>query len=780
VRDLGQIQPLPDDCPRSPARRLRGLVHGRYAFRAVCFRRFTLLALLATGIAGCGSDDAVEPAQNGEPPGRADLFAAIDPRIGTGGLGFGVGSAYPGPAAPFGMIHPSPDTRQASGAPDFYHCSGYYATDEYVTSFSLLHFYGTGVPDYGTMAFFPVLEITDRERIDVERQVHFAKSEEQTKPGYYSMLLDTGVRVEITASERAAIFRFGFPADGTPSVLIDLDHRLAGEVRAADLSFDLATSELSAHLKHFGGMTGSAGGYDAYAHAVFDVPPSAVGTWDAAGLHAGVPSAQGTQLGGWAEFAPGTRAVTMRVALSFVDAEGARKNLEAEAPDFDFDGMRAATEQKFKTLTDAVEIYEASAYDTTIMATAIYHTLLMPTLMSDVDGRFIDALGNVTQGTRARYNDFSLWDTYRTLHPWLLLSEHSANADFAASLVDMAREGGAVPVWGIAHGDSKTMIGSPGEIVLAESALKGIAFDDEADAYQRARVAAYGPSPGPVGGRDGNLVEYLALGYVPSDVSGGSVSVTQEYAVADAALARWAEKLGLTADAAELAERGRNYRHHYDSEAGFFVARKADGSFEPLGSPTRMSDHYVEGNAWHYLWMVPHDPDGLAELFGGREAALERLREFFELSEAEQPVLGVRQHYWPSNEPDLSAPWFFAAWGAPDESHRWVDWVVTKLYTDGVDGIPGNDDGGTMSAWLLFAAAGLYPLPGTDRYVISIPRYPRMVLHRAGGDLVIEATPKPAVGLKVETVTLDGAPLEGTTIDHAALAGEHTLRFQLR
>ncbi len=725
-------------------------------------------------LTGCSDgEEEVQPE-----PARADLFAAIDPRIGTAGVGFGVGSTYPGPAVPFAMIHPSPDTRTETGAPSFYHCAGYYAEDPFISAFSLLHFEGTGVPDYGTIGILPTLGMSEKKRSQAGHMIGFDKASEVMKPGYYAVTLADGIRVELTSSERAAIFRFTFPSDAKPVLLLDLDHRLEGEIAAADVT--LAESGFDAHVRHLGNMSERAGGYDLFARGLLDVTPTAVGTFDAGGLSPGKPIATGVPLGAWLELPAGTTTATLRIAVSFVDAAGAQKNLATEAPNFDFEGMQSAAEDRWRAVTDRFEIWGASSYDTTVMATALYHALLMPTLMSDVDGRFVDVHGKVAKSNRRRYNDFSLWDTYRTLHPWLLLSEDERNEDFAASLVNMAKEGGAVPVWGIAHGDSHTMVGSPGEIVLAESALKGVAFDDEAAAFDLARVAAFGPSPGPVGGRDADLGSYLEKGFIPSEVSNGSVSKTQEYAVADAALGLWAARLGKTADASTLSKRGRNYANVYDPGIGFFRPRKGDGSWGALGDPTALDKAYVEGNAWHYLWMVPHDPEGLAETLGGESAALERLRDFFAASKEDVPILGVRAHYWPSNEPDISAPWFFAAWGSPAETWSTVDWVVTELYGDGVDGLPGNDDGGTMSAWLLFAATGLYPLPGTDRYIVSPPRYSKVVLRRPSGDLTVKASPAPKPGLKVEAVTLDGVQVSTRTLTHAELEGARVLSFELR
>lgn len=735
--------------------------------------------VLASACVACSSSKDDEPGPKEDPPTRAELFPAIDPRIGTGGVGFGVGSTYPGPAVPFAMIHPSPDTRSApqNVPPGFSHCSGYTAGDGFIAAFSLVHFEGTGVPDYGTIGILPTNGMSDTKRTAEGHAQSFDKATEEMRPGYYSVVLGDGIRVEITSSLRAATFRYTFPSDAKPVVLFDLDHRLEGEITEADIAFDAA--EVSAHVEHHGSMSGGAGGYDLFAEGVFDVTPSAVGTFDGTALHVGQASATGVPLGGWAEFPAGTTGVTLRLAVSFVDADGATKNLAAEAPSFDFDGMRTKAEGEWKTAVERVELWGASEYDTTLMATAIYHALAMPTLMSDTDGRFVNAMGEIKQGSRARYNDFSLWDTYRTLHPWLLLTEDTHNADFAASLVDMAAEGGAVPVWGIAHGDSKTMIGSPGEIVLAESALKGIPFDDENAAYQLARVAAYTLSPGPVGGRDADLPDYLAKGYVPREVTHGSVSKTQEYAVADAALGNWAKKLGISADADELGARGKNYQNHWDPAVGYFRPKESDGTWSPFGTPTAMNDDYIEGNPGHYLWMAPHDPEGLADTLGGREVALDRLREFFAASHEEQPILGVRSHYWPSNEPDINAPWLFAAWGATGEGWNEIDWIVTELYGTGVDGIPGNDDGGTMSAWLLFAAAGLYPISGTDEYIVSAPRYAKVVLHRASGDLTLEASPAPRAGLRPTKVTLDGVDIENNRVTHSQITGNHVIHFSL-
>jgi predicted alpha-1,2-mannosidase len=741
--------------------------------------------LLAHSALGCGSDERLLPL---EPPVKVELVGAVDPMIGTGGLGFGVGSAYPGPALPFALIHPGPDTTEPGGAPGFYHCSGYYYDDPLIEGFSLLRMHGTGVPDYGTLALMPVDGMKDAYRGEDGYRAGFDHADEHAEPGYYRVTLDSGIVVEITSTLRAAQFRFTFPSGVAPTVLLDGEHVIGDEAKsgggevAVDAAGDAPT--LDVRMRNLGDFSSRFGGFDVFARLVFDTPAEEVGVWDDEGLRGGELQASGTDIGAWLRFAPattsadGTTRVQARLGVSLVDADGAQANLAAEIPEHDFDAVRGAAEQRWATDLGQLEVWGANERETTAVATALYHTRLMPTLMSDVDARVLDVQGNAIVSEHPRYSDFSLWDTYRTLHPWLLLAEDPVNRDFAASLLAMAEEGGAVPRWALAHSDVRSMIGSPGEIVLAEMAVKGVVFEDESRAYDLARVAAFGPAPGAVGGRSA-AADYLAHGYVPSDLHGGSVSRTQEYAIADAALADWARRLGRDDDAQVLQERAGWYRKLYDDEVGFFRGLRSDGSWETWRGELGQDPMFIEGDAWQYLWLAPHDADGLAETLGGRARAVQRLSEFFENSAIEEPVLGFRSYYWHGNEPDLHAPWLFAMWGERDRTVRWVRWVAETFYGTGPDGIAGNDDGGTLSAWMLFASLGIYPIAGLDRYVVGAPLFPRVVLHRASGDLVVEAEPHPRAHPHVVAITLDGEPVEGPYLRHEQLVGSHRLHFTM-
>lgn len=740
-------------------------------------RRGCLVAAVVLGLPGCSADAPTRDPLLLEP---IDLPGRVNPFIGTGGVGFATGSTYPGPALPFGMIHLGPDTSDDGAALPAYHCSGYRYEDDSIDGFSLLRMNGTGVPDYGTIAIMPVDGMSDARRDEAGYRSQYDHADEAAEPGYYRVKLATGVVVEITTAKRAGIFRFTFPAGTKPTVLVDLEHTIGeGESTGGAVQIDAASRTIDGWMHNDGQFSGRFGGFPVFTRVAFDVAPEELGVWNEAGLSTAEATAEGIDVGGWARFPDGTTTVEARIGVSFVDGDGAALNLAEEIGDKSFDMVREEARAIWQRELGKLEIWNASEAQATTVATALYHAHLMPTLISDVDHRVRNVDGEVVTGAGPRYSDFSLWDTYRTLHPWLMLGEDPVQADFVASLVAFGVEGGAAPRWSLAHADVHSMIGSPAEIVLAESAAKGVAFADEGAAYQIARVTAYGPAPGSIGGR-GAIEDYLQYGYVAADHHNGSVSRTQEYAIADAALAAWAERLGEAADAKTLGEHAKSYRPLFDPEVGFFRGKRTDGSFTDWKGEWGEDTQYTEGSAWQYLWLAPHDPEGLAETLGGREQAKSRLRTFFDLSTTEEPILGHRNYYWHGNEPGLHAPWLFSTWGSPAETARWVRWIADSFYGTGPDGLAGNDDSGTVSAWLLFAATGIYPLAGLDLYVVGVPLFPRVVLHREGGDLVVEANADPKTHPVIESVSLDGVPVDGPYLRHAELVGEHTLSFSLR
>lgn len=703
---------------------------------------FVLAALSALALAL----DACGPPPQPVTHHPVDLYAHVDPFIGTGGIGWGTGSDYPGPTLPFAMAHPGPDTRAAGGQGDWDHCAGYAYADPMIAGFSLTRMEGTGVPDYGNFGFMPVDGMDATKTAAGGYEATYDHANESARPGYYEVTLDSGIHIEVTSTLRAAIFRFTFPSGTDPVVLLDAAHALGvGKTGPATIHFNAAAGTGRASTTDLGRLSGYPGGFQVYTAFKVSPRPASVGTWDDSSFTDGRTGASGTKLGGWFEFPSGTQTVVLKAGVSFTGTSGALKNLDTEIPGFDFDAVAASAKATWQKTLKRVEIDDVGEPLATELATAVYHTQLMPTLMSDVDGSYVVpspdfGADTIAQSSVPQYSDFSLWDTYRSLHPWLVLTENPANAGFAASLVRFGKDAGALPRWSLASHDAHSMVGDPATIVLADLAAGGVEFD-QAAGYAAARTTAFGPAPGAVGGRS-DITGYMSAGYVPADEIDGSVSRTLEYVSADLALAHWAKALGHTDDADVLTTRANAaWRALYDDGTGFFRPKNTDGSWGPLDDPTGVNDAYVEGDAWQYLWMVPQDTGGLAEVLGGKDKAVSRLTTFFDDSKTETPILGTRVYDWPANEPDIVAPWLFAAWGHPAGTYRWNKWIIDTTYGTGPDGLPGNDDSGTMSAWLLFAAAGIYPIPGYGQYMLGIPLVPRMVLHRPSGDLVIEADP---------------------------------------
>jgi predicted alpha-1,2-mannosidase len=727
--------------------------------------------------------DADAPLPDPE-PASPPLVRWVDPFVGTGGLGFGVGSAFPGPQVPFGLARPGPDTTGADSAPGPSHCAGYWYQDVLVRGFSNTRPHGMGIPEYGAVALMPTVGL-DASRTDWRGyRSRFSHDTEVARPGYYAVTLDdTDVRVELTATPRVGLHRYTYPAGADAVVLVDLGHRLADmEVLAGRATLDLEAREVRGFHTVQGGYSGRFGGLTMYFVMRFSRAPSGHGSWSAGALAPDGVEAEGPTSGLWLAFDAGVDPVVeVAVGLSFVDEEGAAANLAAEAPEVDFDRAAAEAEAAWEAALGAVTIEGRSARDFTIFYTALYHSLLMPTLASDVDGRYRGLDGEVHEAAGFDYfTDFSLWDTFRTLHPLLVLLYPRWQTDMVRSLVAMGRDGGWVPRWPLATGYTGGMVGDPADIVIADSWVKGVRGFDLAEAYALLRLTAMGPTPdgAPYGGR-GGIAEYIDLGFVPIEAAGASASRTLEFAYADFALETLAAALGEAADEAAFDRRSRAYANLWNPDTRFFGGRHADGSFAADDDPHAWRDWWAEGSAWQYLWYAPHDLDGLAALHGGRAALLDRLDAFFEASAAEDyfPLLPSRD-YWHGNEPDLHAPWIYAALDRPAAAQRWVRWVLDRHYGTGPDGLPGNDDSGTLSAWYVFASLGFFPIAGLDHYLLASPIFTRAVLHLAGGDLVVEAPTAGDGVLYVREASLAGTPLDRARVRHADLAGA-TLRFEL-
>lgn len=656
-----------------------------------------------------------------------------NPLVGTGGLGFGTGSAYPGPQRAFGLARPAPDTSNDRGdAPTFSHCAGYAYADTHVGSFSQLHMHGTGIVDYGALGFMPTVGMTPAKTADRGRLEPFRHERETASAGYYRVAFDGSETVtEVTATDHVALYRVTFARGADGHLLFDVGHRLSDvRVTQGEVAVDRAGGEISGRVRFEGGYSDRVGGVDAYWVARVSRPLARAGTWSDGALDPTAAAKAGIAVGAYVPVDTATDAtVTVAIGLSFTDVAHARANLAAEAADLDFDRARRESTASWESLLSRVRVEARGEAALTTLYSAVYHTLLMPTLASDADGTYrgVDKVVRRAEGFRY-YTDLSLWDTFRTEHPWLTMVYPEYQRDFVRSIMAMGDVLGFYPRWPLGTGETGGMLGDCGALMVADTWLRGLRDYDVPHAWDLARAGAFAnPS------RRDALDEYLALRYVPMEAAGSSVSKTMEYAYADGALSRMARGLGHGADADALAQRATYYRNQYDPAQRWMVGRGRDGAYAPMPRPEDWNDVFAEGNAWQYLWYAPHDLDGLATLLGGRAAMLARLDEMFERSiNARRSPLPER-YYWHGNEPDIHAPWIPSAFDDFASASRYVDWVRTHRYGAGPDGIPGNDDAGTMSAWYVFAALGVFPLAGTDDWLLAAPSVTDAEVTLAGG-----------------------------------------------
>ncbi len=729
-------------------------------------------AVVVSVLAACGDNNDVAPEVE-------DPVAFVDPRIGTGGLGFAHGSCFVGAAVPHGLVKLGPDTNGPFGTINFLHYSGYFAEDDRIQGFSHVHLHGAGASDYGVLSTMPFTAFDPAKLHVADYEARFDKLDEHAAAGRYEVALGNGIGVGLTATTHAGVHRY----TDAGGFVLDLDKTLSGgEIDAASL--EVGASEVTGQLHHIGGMSGGFGGYTVYFVLRASEPLALQATWSAGSTPGQSTTASGTGVG--AAFTT-SRDVTIAIGISLVSVEGARKNLDAEVPELAFDSVAQAARDAWSAQLSTVLITGGSPVDRRIFYTSLYHAFLMPTVIEDVDHSYQLAGHTVTTSAGWRQmSDLSLWDTYRTVQPlYAWLAPGSAH-DSARSLVAFGDQTGIYPIWPLATGETGTMLGSSAEIVIADAVVRGVPGVDADRAWPGLRaIAMDATAPAAGRGARGGVDQYMQLGFVPRD--GGSsrtVSLTTEFAHDDFALGNLAGALGNTVDRDALLERRKGWRTLYDPSAGFLRGRNTDGSF-PSGSfdPLELGDDYAEANAWHSLWMAgAHDADGLAEILGGREAAVAKLETFFEMAKIdfdtsdESAANFPRPYYWHGNEPDMNASYLFAQLGRPDLTQTWVRWIEDSLYTDQPSGVAGNDDGGTLGAWYVLSALGIYPIPGSDQWIVGAARFPQARVIVDGRELVITSDGEGPV----TSIELDGVPVEGATITHAQLVAASTLHFTTR
>ena len=725
-------------------------------------------------------------------------YDQVDPMIGTGGEGH----TFPGAVAPFGMVQLSPDTDTSHVVRDSYKwAAGYRYSDPTIEGFSHTHFSGAGHSDLGDFLVMPVagdavpLEPGDAARPRSGYRSRFDHRSEVAAPGYYAVTLsDPNIRAEMTAGTRVGIHRYRFPAGKAAHLVLDLRSSLynyPGKILWSSLRLlpdgtivgARQTRGWAPDRQLFFAMRFSAPLVD---HAFVSTEQNiAYKGFQGPGRGSdAVAERLGRALVARLDFGRLEHPLEVRVAISSVDEAGAIANLASEPGDFDT--IRAKTVAAWHTALDVLTL-EAPASMRRNVATALYHSLLAPSVAGDADGRYRgpDNQVHVANGYTFR-STFSLWDTFRAEHPLLTLVQPAATTtDVVRSLIDSRADSpyGILPVWQFQGRETWTMIGYHAVPVIADAYLKGIrGFDANAALDAMVASATYRPY--------GGLGDYMKLGYVPIDREPEAASKTVEYAYDDWTIARMARAMGRDDVAATFDKRAGYWRNSFDRKTGFVRARKSDGTFRVPFDPTAINygSDYTEGNAWQYSWFVPQDQAALIRALGGDKATVAKLDAMFDYDNSKldyshaEDIAGLIGQYIHGNEPSHHVAYLYSYAGAPWRTQARLKQIVDSQYHPTPDGLAGNDDLGQMSAWLVFTALGFYPVtPGSLQYVIGRPFVDRAVLALPNGkQLTTVADGLDTTHAFVGGVTLDGKPVTKAYLTHAQIMAGGELRFRMQ
>lgn len=665
--------------------------------------------------------------------------------VGTGGDGFGVGSTPPGVQYPFGMMRLSPDTVFDDVEVEWRHFGGYYYGDNEIRCFSHTHMVGAGVEDYGHVGVMATRALN----ADVVKgngyRSKFSHEEETAYPGYYGVLLNTpNVLAELTAAGvYTGVHRYTFMGLGNNYVLFDPTHSVQkGAVTNASVTFLGANQTLTltgwALLK--GSLTSRNGvGVPVYFVARTTTPPKAFGTWDNYDITPGGRTATGDSVGAYLDLGSGDTSVTVVVAISFISIDQAFKNLENDWNGEDFEQVLTRAEETWTQTLGQIEVSSGSQETMATFYTCLYHVFCPPTQFSEAGGVYIgmDNSVHVFQSGMNYYSDLSLWDVHRTQIPLLTFLRPDVAQGIVNSLLAMYHDGGALPRWPIANVYSGCMIANHGYEVILDAYVKGLENFDVASAYAAMKEEATNPNL-PHDSRS-CLNKYVTLGYCPMESDSDSVSLTLSYAFDDWAVGTLATLLNLTEDAAMFIGRSKNYKNVWSSSHQLACPRSNTSAFHcPLDPYFNewlfKQSGYTEGNAAQWRWFVPHDIKGLISLFDSEDSFVALLQEFFEKSKEQTSNILPNPYYWAGNEPDILAVHLFNYVGRADLTQEYARWLAANKFSSLPDGLPGNDDYGTMSAWYVWVAFGLYPLTGTTTYFVGSPSVETAMIHLTNGN----------------------------------------------
>ena len=725
---------------------------------------FVSALLVALGMSACVSN---QPTQT-----SIDYTQSVNPFIGTDFTG----NTYPGAQAPFGMVQLSPD----NGLPGWDRISGYFYPDSTIAGFSHTHLSGTGAGDLYDLIFMPVtLPYKENPQGGLGIYSLFSHNDEEASAGYYRVKLqDYNINVELTATPRCGVQRYTFPKAESMVVLnlkkaMNWDFTMDSKIEVID----------SCNIRGYRFSEGWARGQKVYFATRFSRPFKKMEVADAE------IKLRGEQVGtsNIARFYFDTEEgdqVVVTTAISGVSMEGAQNNLKAEAPHNDFDKYLAEAKDAWNKQLSTIEVVGGNADDRVNFYTALYHSMIAPTIYSDVDGKYYGPDKQVHQANGwTNYSTFSLWDTFRAAHPLFTYTEPARVNDMVKSFIAFFEQNGRLPVWNFWGSETDMMIGYHSVPVIVDAYLKGIGDFDAEKALEACIATA-------------NIDEYRGIGsykkngYIPYNVTdkynseNWSLSRTLEYAFDDFCIAEMAKKMGKTELANEFYKRSQNYRNVYNPATNFMQPIDDKGVFQPNFNPDEYTAHICESNAWHYFWSVQHDIKGLIALSGGQDkfaAKLDSMFTYIPAGNEELPIFstGMIGQYAHGNEPSHHVIYLYNKVRQPWKAQKYAAEVMHKLYFNAPAGLCGNEDCGQMSAWYVFSAMGFYPVnPVSGEYEIGTPLFPEMRLNLKNGKTFTVLAPNVSrENIYIQSVKVNGKPYDKSYITHQQIMDGATIEF---
>ena len=691
----------------------------------------------------------------------------IDPFIGTGFHGH----TYPGATLPFGAVQLSPDTR----AGNWDACAGYHYDDSTLTGFSHTHLSGTGCIDLGDLLIRPTTQTVDPSRQPMYAPAAFRHEDEKAEAGYYAVLLhEEGIRAELTATAHTGVHRYTFPKESTPTVIVDLKHSLDNE-HIYESSLQVVNPHEMTGMRNTRGWSDNQRIY----FVIQCSQPFEKATLISNQKALEGKEAEGTDLQALLKFKDRTsEPIVMKVGLSIVSVENARENLQAEVEGFDFDAVKQAAYHTWNDAVSAIKVEGGTEEQKTNFYTALYHSMVVPNVVSDVNGQYRrhdQTIGQLSQGT-VQYSTFSLWDTFRAWNPMMTLIDTTLVTNMIHSFLHIYDASGELPLWPLSAGETGTMIGYHSASVIADAYMKGIRGFDAEKALEALVVSSEKNQKG--------ADYYISKGFIPSNIKKESISCLLEFAYDDWCIAQLAQALGKQEIYDTYIRRSQQYLNVFDGATRFFRPKRMDGNWETPFNPNEVGRAYTEATAWQYRFFVPHDVNGMVQLFGGKEAFTSALDDIFHTDAQVDgdlvDITGLIGQYAHGNEPSHHIAYLYNYIGQPWKTQAMTRRLLDEMYAPTPEGIVGNEDCGQMSAWYILSSLGLYAVcPGSNEFTFTTPLFEKATLQLANGKTLTITANHPEKNLYIDKVELNGKEIETNFVTYEQLMGGGELHFSL-